>query len=418
MLLGELHRVDGAVPAPAGVDPPAHRALLPEQALLLGGFGGALGVDRDRVPVRDGRVVLHHRHRLFGRFACVALGNVGLLAGHEAHDVVDLADALRPPAGRHPHALGHRVDAARVDRVDHRVVGAVELDDRKGERAVERVLLGGLGHPGPVLDRARRPDLDEVGCELLAGGRIPLEWGSEDLVAVADAEDLASDQCGHERAEHGSERALVRELDAVLDQPRHGSTPQSVDAAAGLPGGRRKSRGSGAGPVTSSRSSVRVAWAITRSSRAVTTSTRTRASGPEMSASPVAAGVGGFVDDGTHPRERGDGPGADLGAVLADPAGEDDGVEAAERADHRSDPRDQPMDEDVDREPGALVTAVTRRDHLSQVGAHARESEHAGAPLEHVVELVDRRAVPEQVEQQPGVDRTRRGSPSRARRAA
>jgi len=127
VLLRELHGVDGAVAAPAGIDPPAHRALLPEQTLLLGGLGGALGVDRDRIPVRDGRVVLHRRHRLFGRFAVIALGDVGLLAGHEAHDVVDLADALGPPAGGHPHALGHRVDAPRVDRMDHRVVGAVEL---------------------------------------------------------------------------------------------------------------------------------------------------------------------------------------------------------------------------------------------------------------------------------------------------
>ncbi len=91
---------------------------------------------------------------------------------------------------------------------------------------------------------------------------------------------------------------------------------------------------------------------------------------------------------------------------------------AAERADHRSDPRDEPMHEDVDREPGALVAAVARGEHRSQVGAHAGEAEHPGAPLEHVVELVDRRAVPEQVEQQAGVDRTGAGRHHEARRAA
>ena len=95
--------------------------------------------------------------------------------------------------------------------------------------------------------------------------------------------------------------------------------------------------------------------------------------------------------------------------MLADPAGEDERVECPERADHRPDPRDEPVDEHVDREPGPFVTAVAGGEHRSQVGAHAGEAGDPGAPLEHVVELVDRRAVPQQVEEQAGVDRTRAG---------
>ena len=59
----------------------------------------------------------------------------------------------------------------------------------KANGVVERVLLGGLGHPGPGLDRAGRADLDEVVGQLGAGGRVPLHRRDEHAVAVADPED-------------------------------------------------------------------------------------------------------------------------------------------------------------------------------------------------------------------------------------
>ena len=152
---------------------------------------------------------------------------------HSMSLILPMRSARHRGATRMP--VGHLIHAPGVDRVDHRVVGAVELDERERERVVERVLLGGLGHPCPVGDGARGAHLDEVGRQFLARLRIPLEGGCQHLVAVADTEDLAPDERGHEPAEHGSERALVRELDVVLDQPRHVPTPQSVGLAPGCP---------------------------------------------------------------------------------------------------------------------------------------------------------------------------------------
>ncbi len=54
------------------------------------------------------------------------------------------------------------------------VRGPVEADEREGERMVERVLLRGVGHPGPRLDRAGRTHLDEFVGQLSTGGRVPL----------------------------------------------------------------------------------------------------------------------------------------------------------------------------------------------------------------------------------------------------
>ena len=107
--------------------------------------------------------------------------------------------------------------------------------------------------------------------------------------------------------------------------------------------------------------SARAARAITRSSRAVTTRTRTRASGVGDVGVTARRRVGIVVDVGAQPRKGRRGTSPDLGAVLADPTGEDERVETSERADHRSDPRDEPVHEDVDREPGPLVAAVARR---------------------------------------------------------
>ena len=296
----------------------------------------------------------------------VALGDVGVLAGHEAHDVVDLADALRPPAGRDAHALGHRVHAPRVDRVDHRVVGAVELDDRERERVVERVLLGRLGHPGPVGDGAGRAHLDEVGRELLAGLRIPLERRREHLVAVADARGscvrtrpvMNAPNTGPSERLYGNWMRFSTSRGTV-------PPPNLSTMPAGLPGGRRKSRG--AAPARSLRPDQRArahesARAITRSSRAVTTRTRTRASGCGDVGVAARRRVGVVVDD-RHPATRSAATARARISALCSPIPP---VKTTASSPPSAPiiapmPGDEPVHEDVDREPGPLVAARRAR---------------------------------------------------------
>ena len=76
--------------------------------------------------------------------------------------------------GSHPHAGGHGVERAGVDRVEERRVGAVGLHQRPGEGVVERVLRSsGSRTHAQVCTVPPGPDLDQLG-ELLAGQRVVL----------------------------------------------------------------------------------------------------------------------------------------------------------------------------------------------------------------------------------------------------
>jgi hypothetical protein len=98
---------------------------------------------------------------------------------------------------------------------------AVEADEGKGERPIEWMLRGRLGHPRPRLDRAGRAHLDQIRAEVGTGRRIPLHRRRDHLIAIADAEDSLVGQRRHEGSDHRTQRAFVGECDRALDEPRH-----------------------------------------------------------------------------------------------------------------------------------------------------------------------------------------------------
>ena len=92
-------------------------------------------------------------------------------------------------------------DESGVDRVQQRGVGAVELDQRPRERAVQRLALQRLGLPGPRhhgADAGHRYDLGQpfVGDGVVLGGR-----HVHPAVRAADADDASLAQGGEELAE-------------------------------------------------------------------------------------------------------------------------------------------------------------------------------------------------------------------------
>ena len=95
-------------------------------------------------------------------------------------------------------------------------VGPVELDERQGERAVERLALERVVDPGPGGDLAGVADLDHLG-ELLGGDRVVLERRHEHPpVGRLDADDEPLAQRGEERADDRARRAAERVLDDEL----------------------------------------------------------------------------------------------------------------------------------------------------------------------------------------------------------
>src|SRR3546814_8903691 len=75
----------------------------------------------------------------------------------------------------------------------------------------------------------------------------------------------------------------------------------------------------------------------------------------------------------------------DLRVVLADPGGEDDTINAAERCGERAEFADSPPDEKLDSLLG-LPVRVCRQD--TNVTGYASNTKQAGFPVEQVVELV------------------------------
>ena len=92
-----------------------------------------------------------------GSRSSAALADVlGLVAEREVGDVGDRADRLVDPVRVHPRAGADRVGGAGVDRVQQRGVGAVELDQRPRERAVQRLALQRLPAARSTTPRCRR----------------------------------------------------------------------------------------------------------------------------------------------------------------------------------------------------------------------------------------------------------------------
>ena len=82
------------------------------------------------------------------------------------------------------------------------------------------------------------------------------------------------------------------------------------------------------------------------------------------------------VKDAQEPQAAGR-LGAGLRLVLADAAGEHQGVQAAERGGHRGDLRAQPVCVHVQRQPGARVTPVGGEPYVAQVPGTTRQASAA-----------------------------------------
>src|SRR5262245_10701097 len=94
-----------------------------------------------------------------------SIGSVDFMTGsslgrHEAVDVRDRARGRLGPARAHAHAGAHRALVPRVDGVEQRRGGAVELDQRVREWTGERLPRARPAHPGEAPDDAGSPDLD------------------------------------------------------------------------------------------------------------------------------------------------------------------------------------------------------------------------------------------------------------------
>jgi hypothetical protein len=105
----------------------------------------------------------------------------------------------------HPRAGAYRVGGAGVDRMQQRGIGAVELDQRPRERAVQRLALERLRLPAPRdhgPDAAHRYDLGQsfVGDRVVFGRR-----HKHPSVRTPHAEDAAFAQGGEELAKEWSD---------------------------------------------------------------------------------------------------------------------------------------------------------------------------------------------------------------------
>ena len=154
------------------------------------------------------------------------------------------------------------------------------------------------------------------------------------------------------------------------------------------------------------------------SSRAVSTRQRTRrAVGADLRVA-VRGAVAGDVERHAEEAEPLGGPATNLGRVLADAAGEDERIEAAERRGHRGDSGAQPVHVDLERQPRGRLTRSVTLDDLAHVGA-AGQTLEARPMLERLGELARRKAlVLEQPEQHARGRRCPSGSPSPGPRAA
>ena len=170
------------------------------QERALGKRSGVLDFDAAR------RHLDRHRVTVVGRFGGVFSG-LGLVAEREVGDVGDRARRFVDPMRMHPRPGADRVGTrgSDINGVQQRDVGTVELDQRPGERPVQRLPLQGFGLPGP---RQHGPDTGhryDLGQSFVGHG---VELGGRDIdpaIRAPDTDDASLTQGGEELAEGGSD---------------------------------------------------------------------------------------------------------------------------------------------------------------------------------------------------------------------
>ena len=219
--------VDRAVAPSAGVGATTLRASQSEEPSLPRRRLGSHHVVRDRRRVGDRTHIVHHRHRLVGLPFSARGPARGCFAGHERLDVGDVPPPLGPPSRGDAHADRHGARITRVHRVHQSGIGPVEADGGEREGLPQRMLCTGRGNPTPTLDRPGRAHFHEFVGETGSGPGVPFQRRAEHARAVADADDPALPEGGHERTEDGSERPFVGEGDRALDGRGQGRSPRS-----------------------------------------------------------------------------------------------------------------------------------------------------------------------------------------------
>ena len=101
-----------------------------------------------------------------------------------------------------------------------------------------------------------------------------------------------------------------------------------------------------------------------------------------------AAGIGLFVQVAAQGRQGSDDVGAGLVGVLADAAGEEDGVDAAQQQVVSADVVDQPVEEEVVCDGGVLVTGVAQAADVAHVAGLSGDAEESGLLVEEGVDLL------------------------------
>jgi hypothetical protein len=144
-----------------------------------------------------------YRFTVVGRFG----NRLGLVAEREVSDVGDRTRRFVDPVRMNPGAGADGIGTAgsNINGVQQRDVGAVEFDQRPGERPVQRLSLKGFGLPGPRQhgpDAGHRHDLGQsfVGHRVELGGR-----DVDPAIGAPGADDASLAQGGEKLAEGGSD---------------------------------------------------------------------------------------------------------------------------------------------------------------------------------------------------------------------
>ena len=135
-------------------------------------------------------------------------------------------------------------------------------------------------------------------------------------------------------------------------------------------------------------STERTRRAISRSSRAVTTTVRTPASSALMSASATRSIVACRIDGDTEVGEPFRGVTSDHRRSLADAAGHDQKIEPAGCGRHGGDVAAESMEEDVIRECCCLVAICAGSEDVTQVARRSRKASEAAALLQTLCQLL------------------------------
>ena len=126
------------------------------------------------------------------------------IAQREVRDVGDRADGLVAPVHVHARAGADRVRGSRIDGVQQRGVRAVELDQRPGERSVQRLTLERFRLPRPRHDRADAGHRYDLGQSLIGDGVVLGGRNMHPAIRPAHPDDASLAQSGEELAEEWS----------------------------------------------------------------------------------------------------------------------------------------------------------------------------------------------------------------------